>query len=147
MPLKEGPVALFDVSTFDLTPEPPEFEAYWRTVETAVVAAETETGAAADSLSQSSAEWVQSVSADTGGLDDAALEIGMQAVAPLVFPDGISPSVPTLDAGIDDAAGRLPAEAFLADAPPAPAVVELFPSPEPPPGQTVPPPLNQLPVQ
>jgi hypothetical protein len=147
MPLKPGPVALFDVSSFDLTPEPPEFETFARGVEAAVIAAENETAGHADSLSSLSAQWVQDASTNTGGLDEAELEIGTQSAAPLEVPASISPSLPTITAGLDDAAGRLPAEAFLADAPTPPAVIELVPSPEPPPGQTVPPPLNELPVQ
>jgi len=136
-----------DVNSFDLTPEPPEFEAFAHDVETAVLAAENEVAGHADTLSTGSAAWLQSASADTGGLDDAELEIGMQSAAPLATPDSVSAALPDVTSGIDVAAGRLPAEAFLADAPPAPAVVELAPSPEPPPGQTVPPPLNQLPVE
>lgn len=147
MPLLPGPAALFDDGTFDLTPEPPEFEAFALQVEAAVTAAENDAGSSTESLAALSNEWATSVSTDTGGLDEAELELGVQSAAPLAIPDSVTAVVPEVDAGIDDAAGRLPAEAFLADAPPPPGVEELVPSPEPPPGQEVPPPLNTLPVE
>jgi hypothetical protein len=142
-----GPAVLFGADEFDLTPEPPEFEAFATEVEAAVLAAEGEAGLHATNLAASSAEWVNDVSANASGLDEAEQELGVQSAAPLALPDTVTAALPEVDAGIDDAAGRLPAEAFLADAPPPPAVEELVPSPEPPPGQTVPPPLTTLPLE
>lgn len=129
MPYETGPALLIDTTTFQLVPDPPEFEAFAQAVADAVQAAEDETAGHTATLDASAKEWQGSVADSDASLAAAANGLAEQTGSPLTVPASIDPQVAAADSDLAATVAAVPPEGWAETPVPAPVQEILAASP------------------